>query len=192
MAYSNSILKRIFDLVLGIIAAIIFFPFLLISIIAIKLETKGPAFFLQDRSARGDTLFKVFKLRTMVNNADKIGPSLTQQSDFRITKVGRFLRRTSIDELPQIFNVLLGDMSFVGPRPEIPSITNEYSPELKKVLDYKPGITGKSQISGRAALEIEPKIRMEIAYQEKATFWSDIVVLAKTPGAMISNEGNVM
>ena len=192
MGYSNSKLKRLVDIVVGAMAAVIVSPFLLISIVAIKLESKGPAFFLQARSGSGDTLFKVFKLRTMVTNASKVGPVLTQKSDPRITKVGRFLRRTSIDELPQVFNVLKGDMSLVGPRPEVPSITSEYSPELKKVLNYKPGMTGISQISGRAALEIDPKIRMEIAYQEKATFWSDIIVMAKTPWAMISNEGNVM
>jgi len=192
MGYSNSGFKRLVDLALGAVAAVIVSPFLLISIIAIKLETKGPAFFLQARSSRGDGLFKVYKLRTMVKDAPKVGPALTQAADPRITRVGKFLRRTSIDELPQVFNVLKGDMSLVGPRPEIPSITSTYSPELKKVLDYKPGITGISQISGRAALEIDPKIRMEIAYQEKATFWSDFMIMVKTPKALLTNEGNVM
>ncbi len=192
MSYSNSTLKRTVDLTLSLIISVIVFPFILISIIAIRVESPGPAFFLQDRSGRGNKIFRIFKLRTMVKNASKIGPVLTQQSDPRITKVGRFLRRTSIDELPQIFNVLKGEMSLVGPRPEVPVIVETYSEEFMKVLNYKPGITGISQISGRGALEVEEKIPMDIKYQEKATFWSDLVIMFKTPWVVISNKGNVM
>ena len=183
-------LKRLTDIVIGTIAGIIIFPFVLIAIIAIKLESKGPAFFLQNRAGLKGKLFKIYKLRTMKQDAG--GPILTQKADPRITKVGAFLRRTSVDELPQIINVLKGEMSLVGPRPEVPVITDTYNDELKEVLDYKPGMTGISQINGRAALEIDPKIKMEIAYQRKATFWSDFMVMVKTPWALISNRGNVM
>ena len=183
-------LKRLTDIVVGTIAGIIVFPFLLMAAIAIKLESKGPVFFLQNRAGVKGKLFKIYKLRTM--KAGSAGPLLTQKSDPRITKVGAFLRRTSIDELPQIINVLKGEMSLVGPRPEIPAITDTYNDELREVLDYKPGMTGMSQINGRAALEIEPKIRMEIAYQRKATFGSDFMIMVKTPWALISNKGNVM
>src|SRR5207249_2685404 len=112
--------------------------------------------------------FKIYKLRTMVRNASLAGPMLTQKSDSRITKVGKFLRRTSLDEIPQIMNVLKGEMSLVGPRPELPAITSTYSQEMKEVLNYKPGITGISQVNGRAALEIVEKIKMEIDYQRNA------------------------
>jgi lipopolysaccharide/colanic/teichoic acid biosynthesis glycosyltransferase len=185
-------LKRLTDIIISVAALVILFPVICICIIIIKLESKGPAFFLQKRSGRGGEIFKIFKLRTMVENAASIGPILTQKSDPRITKFGAFLRRTSLDELPQVLNVLSGEMSIVGPRPEVPLISNTYSKELKEVLNYKPGITGISQINGRAALEIEEKIQMEIAYQRKANFLSDLIIILKTPWALISNKGNVM
>ncbi len=185
-------IKRLTDIILGIIAAIIIFPIMILCAIAIKLESKGPIFFLQNRSGVNGKLFKIFKLRTMVQNASKVGPVLTQKADPRITKVGAFLRRSSLDELPQIINVLKGEMSLVGPRPEVPQITDTYDEELKEVLKYKPGITGMSQINGRAALDIVPKIRMEIAYQRRATFFSDLLIMLKTPWALITNRGNVM
>lgn len=188
----NVISKRVTDVALSLIALTFVIPLILLAAIAIKLESKGPIFFLQQRSGLRGKVFRIFKLRTMVTNAEKVGPLLTQKSDPRITRVGGLLRRTSIDELPQVFNVLKGEMSIVGPRPEVPAITERYTEDLIEVLDYKPGITGISQVNGRASLEINSKIRMEINYQRKASFFTDLVIIIKTPLALISNRGNVM
>jgi lipopolysaccharide/colanic/teichoic acid biosynthesis glycosyltransferase len=190
--YSTGILKRIFDLVISLLALIIVSPLLLILAIAIRLESKGSPFFKQMRAGKNRSTFMVYKLRTMVQDAGKIGPEITQANDPRITKVGWFLRRTSLDELPQILNVLFGDMSFVGPRPEVVSIAEEYDDYQKQVLNYKPGITGISQVNGRAALPIPEKIKMEVEYYKQATFLSDLIIILKTPWVLITNKGNIM
>jgi len=132
MGKQGSFIKRFTDLVFSIIILIISLPILLIAAIAIKLDSEGPVFFVQERTGLGGKSFKMIKLRGMVHNALQIGPQLTQVNDPRITRVGKFLRRTSIDEIPQAINVLKGEMSLVGPRPEIVSITKLYNDEQKK------------------------------------------------------------
>lgn len=127
----------------------------------------------------------------MVDNALKIGPELTQQNDPRITRVGKFLRRTSIDEIPQFINVLKGEMSIVGPRPEITSITAGYTQVQRQVFNFKPGITGISQINGRQMLTPAERVRMEIEYYKNATFVSDIMIMLKTFSVIVSNKGNI-
>jgi len=127
----------------------------------------------------------------MIDNALMFGPELTQPNDPRITKVGKFLRRTSIDELPQLINVLKGEMSIIGPRPEILSITSKYSDEHKGVFKFIPGITGYSQINGRQMLTPEQRIGMEIDYYNTETFWNDLKIVYKTVFVVISNEGNL-
>ena len=131
------------------------------------------------------------KFRGMIDNALNYGPELTQENDPRITKVGRFLRRTSIDELPQLVNVLKGEMSVIGPRPEILSITAKYSDEHKEVFKFIPGITGYSQINGRQMLTPEQRTEMEINYYNKETFWNDLKIIFKTFFVVISNKGNL-
>ena len=126
----------------------------------------------------------------MIHKALLYGPELTQINDPRITKVGKFLRRTSIDEIPNFFNVLSGDMSIVGPRPEIISITKNYNDELRKVFEYKPGITGYSQINGRQMLSPKQRTQMEINYYSSANFWSDLIIALKTIIVVITNHGN--
>jgi lipopolysaccharide/colanic/teichoic acid biosynthesis glycosyltransferase len=133
----------------------------------------------------------MLKFRGMIDNALKYGPELTQQNDPRITKVGRFLRRTSIDELPQLINVIKGEMSIIGPRPEILSITSKYSEEHKEVFKYVPGITGYSQINGRQMLTPQKRTEMEIDYYNNETFWSDIKIVYRTIFVVVSNEGNL-
>ncbi|HRP93629.1 MAG TPA: sugar transferase, partial [Ignavibacteriaceae bacterium] len=152
MGKQGSFIKRFTDIVISIISLIITSPIFLISAILIKLKSKGPVFFLHERTGFNGKPFKMFKFRGMIDNALRFGPGITQKDDPRITKVGKFLRRTSIDELPQFINVLRGEMSIVGPRPEIISITSKYSNAHKEVFKFMPGITGYSQVNGRQLL----------------------------------------
>jgi len=191
MGKQGSFIKRLTDLLFSLTILIISFPFLIIAALAIKIDSKGPIFFIQNRTGFNGKPFKMIKFRGMVNNALEIGPELTQKDDPRITKVGKFLRRTSIDEIPQVINVLKGEMSIVGPRPEIISITSIYSEDQKEVFNFKPGITGKSQISGRQTLTPAERVDMECAYYKNATFWSDLKVLIITVYVVISNKGNL-
>ncbi len=191
MGKQGSFIKRLTDIIISLFTLLISLPVILIFIIAIKLETKGPAFFLHERTGYKGKKFKLFKLRGMVYNALEIGPGITQKNDPRITKVGKILRRTSIDEIPNFINVLKGEMSIVGPRPEIVTITSEYAERQKIIYDYKPGITGISQINGRQTLTPDERVKMEIEYYNKATFFSDLKVIFKTFKVVISNEGNV-
>ncbi len=192
MGRPGSLLKAVTDIVFAGLALILVSPILAISAVAIKLTSPGPVFFTQTRVGLGEKPFRIYKLRTMVKDAERAGPALTQRGDPRVTRLGRFLRRASVDELPQLLNVLRGDMSLVGPRPEVPSEASRYPVELREVFQFKPGITGISQISGRAALPTQQKVRMEIDYGRRAGFWSDLLIVLKTPLALITGKGNVM
>ena len=191
MGKQGSFVKRFTDILISIISLILTFPIFILAALAIKLESKGPVFFIQERTGLNGKAFNMIKFRGMIDNALKYGPELTQQNDPRITKVGRFLRRTSIDELPQFINVLKGEMSIVGPRPEILSITSQYSDEHKEVFKYIPGITGYSQINGRQMLTPEQRTKMEIDYYNNETFGGDFKIMLKTFFVVISNEGNI-
>jgi undecaprenyl phosphate N,N'-diacetylbacillosamine 1-phosphate transferase len=191
MGKQNSFIKRLTDIFFGILILILFSPVLIIAALVIKLESKGSVFFLHQRTGLKGKKFKLYKLRGMVNNALEIGPEITQVNDPRLTKTGKFLRRTSIDEIPNFINVVKGEMSIVGPRPEIVSITNNYTDEQKEVFLFKPGVTGISQINGRQKLNPEERVKMEIDYYKKATFWSDFLIILKTFGIVWNNEGNI-
>lgn len=191
MGKQGSLLKRFTDIFISILSLILSLPLFVIVGLAIKLESKGPVFFLHRRAGLNGKAFTMIKFRGMIDNALQYGPELTQFNDPRITKVGKFLRRTSIDELPQILNVLKGEMSIIGPRPEILSITLKYSDEQKEVFKFTPGITGFSQINGRQMLTPEQRTEMEIGYYSKETFWSDLKILLKTFSVVITNDGNI-
>ena len=191
MGKQGSVIKRFTDILISIISLIITSPIFLFSAIAIKLESQGPVFFIQKRAGLNGKAFNMIKFRGMIDNALSYGPELTQHNDPRITKVGRFLRRTSIDELPQFINVLKGEMSIIGPRPEILSITSKYSDEHKEVFKYVPGITGYSQINGRQLLTPEQRTKMEIDYYNTETFWGDFKIMFNTIFVVISNKGNL-
>jgi len=191
MGKQDSFIKRFTDISISILLLIISLPIIIIAVIAIKLDSKGPVFFVQDRTGLNGKPFKMIKFRGMVNNAMEIGPELTQRDDPRITKVGKILRRTSIDEIPQMINVIRGEMSLVGPRPEITSITSKYSSEQKKVFLFKPGITGYSQINGRQLLSPDKRVKMEVEYYRKANFRSDLLIALSTFRVILSNEGNL-
>ena len=191
MGKQGSFIKRLTDLLFSLTILIISFPFLIIAALAIKIDSKGPIFFIQERTGFNGKPFKMIKFRGMVNNALEIGPELTQKDDPRITRVGKFLRRTSIDEIPQVINVLKGEMSIVGPRPEIISITNKYDNKQILIFNYKPGITGFSQIHGRQLLSPDKRVEMEVEYYRKANFWSDLLIAVLTFKVIVSNEGNL-
>ncbi|RJQ45359.1 MAG: sugar transferase [Gaiellales bacterium] len=140
-------MKRIIDIAVGLPLLLVSAPVMLLSAIAVKLTSKGPAFYRARRVGLGGREFDMLKLRTMVAGADDMGPPLTRDNDQRVTRIGAFIRRARLDELPQLINVLKGDMSLVGPRPEDPAYVSLYSEQQKRVLDVRPGITGPSQLS---------------------------------------------
>ncbi len=183
-------IKWIFDVLVAIFLILLLSPLLLLISLIIKLESPGPVIFKHKRIGENEKPFKMWKFRTMVNRADLVGPGLTKPDDRRITKFGRFLRRTSLDELPQLLNVLCGQMSLVGPRPEIPEIVDTYTLQQKRALSIKPGITGLSQINGRDDLPIHDKLNYEIDYIDKLSLALDIKILIKTIPAIIRATGN--
>ncbi|GIK21238.1 MAG: sugar transferase [Ignavibacteriota bacterium] len=191
MGKQGSCLKRFTDIVISIITIIITSPILLISALVIKIDSKGPVFFFHERTGLKGKPFKMIKFRGMIDNALLHGPGITQVNDPRITRVGKILRRTSIDELPQLFNVLKGEMSIIGPRPEITSITASYSKEHQKVFEFLPGITGISQINGRQTLTPEQRNKMEIEYYSNETFWKDLRIFFVTFWVIVTNKGNI-
>ena len=191
MGKQGSCIKRLTDIIISLFTFLIFSPIIFLAVIAIKLETPGPALFLHERTGYRGRKFKLYKLRGMVSNALEIGPELTQKNDHRITKVGKILRRTSIDEIPNLINVLKGEMSIVGPRPEIISVTEKYIDEQKEVYNFKPGITGISQVNGRQTLTPEKRVNMELAYYKNETFWRDLVIIVKTFFVVLNNKGNL-
>ncbi len=186
-----SFIRRIIDIIVSVLVLIISSPILLIALIAIKLDSKGPVFFVQERSGYLGKNFKMIKLRGMVQNAEMIGPIFTAQNDNRITPVGKILRRTSIDEIPNFINVLIGDMTLIGPRPELPSITKDYNEYQKQVFRFKPGVTGISQINGRQLLTPEQRVNMEIEYYSKENFISNLKIFLKTFQVVANNSGNI-
>jgi len=197
------VMKRLFDIVASFLGLVLLSPLFLIVMLLIKLDSKGPVFFAQERNGLMGKTFKIYKFRTMVENADKIGGAITIGNDPRITKVGRFLRKYKIDELPQLINVLKGEMSLVGPRPEVSKYVNLYTSEQREVLNLIPGITDPASIKYRnenillAACidtygasyapeqlyiqEIMPdKIRINLEYASKATIFTDFTIILKT------------
>lgn len=199
------ILKRAFDLFGAIIGMIIISPILLVTAIAIKLDSKGTIFFkyLDDgnrvkRVGQQGRLFNFYKFRTMYPNSHnrrytdlaeentrKGSPLVKIKNDPRVTKVGKFLRKSSIDELPQLFNVIKGEMSLVGPRPHLPEEVANYKKQHKFVLTIKPGITGMAQISGRSDLDFEEEMQLDTYYIEHWSPWMDIIIILKTIGVLI-------
>lgn len=182
--------KRILDIVLSILITLILSPLLLLIAILIKLDSLGPVFYRHTRAGKDEVPFRMLKFRTMTLGADQMGPGLTEHGDPRITRVGRLLRRLSLDELPQLFNVLRGEMSLVGPRPEIPEIVQSYTTKQKEALSIRPGITGLSQINGRDDLPIDVKLRFEIEYVNTVSLGLDFKILLKTIPAIINARGN--
>lgn len=182
-------MKSLFDIIICLVAFILLAPVFLLIAVFIAIESKGGVFFLQDRAGIGGRPFKIFKFRTMIPDAENKGPMLAVRGDPRVTGVGSFLRRWSLDELPQLFNIIKGDMSLVGPRPEILPIVNGYTPWQRKVLDVKPGLTGFSQAMGRDDLPIETKLRLDNYYIRHQSFCFDIWIIWKTIIIVLTGRG---
>ena len=182
----NLILKRCMDFTGSLIGVIIISPILLLIAILIKLTSKGPVFFKQERLGKYGKPFKIFKFRTMIVNAENIGDGLTIKSekDSRITNVGKLLRKTSLDELPQLINVIKGEMSLVGPRPPVTYFPyegyNNYPQWAKKRFTMQPGITGLSQITVRNSVPWDDRIVVDNEYIDNFNIWLDIKILFKT------------
>ena len=184
------IAKRIMDVGLAIVGLAIAAPFLFVSAIAIKLGSPGPVFFcLRVAGLRGQG-FDQWKLRTMVAGARESGDRFeTSSSDPRITRVGHFLRRWSIDELPQLWNVLRGEMSIVGPRPVFFEIATKYSAEQSRRLEMRPGLTGLAQVQGRNLLTWAERVELDIFYVEHYSVWLDYEIMARTIPVLFQGEG---
>ena len=178
------IAKRLFDLILSLFAFICLLPLILILYIAVRLSSPGPAIFKQTRAGLKAKPFTLYKFRTMTITADPFGASPKSAADSRITPIGRFLREYSLDELPQLLNVIKGQMSLVGPRPLYIQQISEWSPDHKRRLDVKPGLTGLAQISGRGGLTIEDKLDLDIKYVDSASFRLDLKIIFATFGAV--------
>ena len=175
--------KRMFDVVAGLIAAVIAAPFMIIIALAIKLYDHGPVFFTHDRLTRDGKVFKIYKFRSMRVQQEQGGYCLTRKNDDRITPVGKIIRKLHLDELPQIINIIKGDMSFVGPRPETPALAEEYSkhlPEFPFRLKVKAGLTGYAQVYGRYNTTPADKLKMDLTYIEKYSFWMDLKLMLLT------------
>ena len=188
--------KRLFDLFWASLGLALIWPVLVLIAIMVKCGDGGPVFFRQERVGRDGKLFRVWKFRTMITEAEKRGKQLTVGSDPRITRVGHLLRRLKLDELPQLFNVLVGQMSFVGPRPEVPGYVELYTPEQKRILELVPGVTDPASIKyldendllteaadpERYYVEhiMPDKIRTSLEYGDRATVWSDFMIMVKT------------
>ena len=178
----KKILKRVFDLFISIPAVISLLPVFVIITIAIRLSSKGAAIFRQELAGKDGKAFTFYKFRTMRIDTDPFGSSPKSGDDSRLTRLGRFLREYSLDELPQLFNVLKGDMSIVGPRPLYVSQMAEWDDRQKKRLLVKPGITGLAQITGRGGLTREEKLELDVKYVETAGFLTDIEIIIVTLG----------
>ena len=178
-------MNRVLDLLSASLGLAVASPLLAASAIAIKVEDGGPVFFRQTRVGKDGEDFELLKLRTMVVDAERKGAGYAVDAgDSRITRTGRILRRTSVDELPQLWNVVRGEMSLIGPRPTLQYQVDQYSPHQRRRLDVRPGITGWAQVQGRASLPWEERIELDVWYVEHRSPWLDAKILARTPLAL--------
>jgi exopolysaccharide biosynthesis polyprenyl glycosylphosphotransferase len=198
---SALIVKRAFDIVFSLVALLLLSPLFLLVAILIKLEDRGPVFLAQTRVGLHGREFKMYKFRSMIVNAEaKLKELLAQnqhaegvtfklKDDPRITRVGRWLRKFSIDEFPQFWNVLRGDMSVVGPRPCLPREVEHYTLAQRRRLEVTPGLTCLWQIGGRAEIDFSGQVQLDVQYIESRSFWGDLVILAKTVPAVLLSKG---
>ena len=191
--------KRGIDVIVAGVGLILLSPIITIVACAIKLTSKGPIFFLQKRVGKNGELFNMYKFRSMVVNAEELkeklkhknemsGPMFKMKDDPRVTKVGKFIRKTSLDELPQLWNVLKGDMSLVGPRPSLPKEVEQFDSWMFKRLTVRPGLTCYWQISGRNNIDFEDWMKLDVKYVEERNLWIDIKLIFKTVGVLFGDK----
>lgn len=194
-------LKRLLDLFVVIILLVILSPLWLVIVLWIRSDSSGPAIFKQTRVGLGGKPYTIYKFRTMVQNAEALMKDrlekvkelenfvFQEKDDPRITRSGRFLRKTSLDELPQLLNILIGNMSLVGPRPEVPELVKLYTPEQQQRLNVLPGVTGLAQVNGRSELTLGETMSYDLEYVRIWSFWLDLRILWKTIFVVFSGKG---
>jgi lipopolysaccharide/colanic/teichoic acid biosynthesis glycosyltransferase len=184
--------KRALDLVIAIIGLVFALPIILVSAVLVVAETSGPVIYLQERVGLGGKPFRVIKLRSMVANAEKDGAQWAVKNDSRITKVGSFIRKTRIDELPQLINVIKGEMSMIGPRPERAFFTYQFNSEIPGFIDrlrVKPGLTGWAQVNGGYEITPKQKLALDLEYIENLSWRMELLILLKTVKVITNGEG---
>lgn len=190
----QAFVKRISDIVFSALGLLVLSPLFLLIAILVRCTSKGPAVFRQERLGRDAKVFRICKFRTMAENSEHTGSGVySDRNDSRVTKVGRFLRATSLDELPQLWNILRGDMSFIGPRPPLtyhPWTIDRYSEEQLRMFRVRPGITGWAQVHGRRELEWNERLRLNVWYADHVSFALDLKIVFLTVGVMLSGKGN--
>ena len=193
------VIKRTIDIVCSFVGILVLSPLFIVIAIIIKLTSKGPVFFSQKRVGKHGREFDMYKFRSMVVNAEELkeklaaqnemsGPMFKMKDDPRVTKVGKFIRKTSIDELPQLWNILKGDMSLVGPRPSLPKEVAQFEDWMYKRLDVKPGLTCYWQVSGRNNIDFEDWMKLDIRYVKERNLWIDIKLIFKTVGVLFGDK----
>src|ERR1044072_3309454 len=183
-------MPRVFDIFISLIALVVLSPLLLIAAIAIKLGSRGPVLYRQRRVGLAGREFEMLKLRTMVLGSDPIGVGkVVERDDPRVTGAGRLLRRTSLDEIPNLVNVLRGEMAIVAPRPTIPAQVKDYTPRQKRRHEVRPGITGWAQVQGRAGIPWEERIEVDVEYVDRRSATLDLRILLKTIWLLITGHG---
>ena len=193
------VIKRLIDVICSFIGVVVLSPLFIIIAIIIKTTSKGPVFFSQKRVGKNGKEFDMYKFRSMVVNAEELkeklaaqnemsGPMFKMKDDPRVTKVGKFIRKTSIDELPQLWNVLKGDMSLVGPRPSLPKEVAQFEDWMHKRLEVKPGLTCYWQVSGRNNIDFEDWMKLDCKYVDERNTWVDIKLIFKTVGVLFGDK----
>lgn len=186
--------KRVIDIILSLFALILLSPIMIITAIVIKIGSKGPIIFVQKRIGKDAKTYNIYKFRSMVQNAEKTGSGVySEKGDARVTKIGRIIRATSIDELPQLVNVLKGDMAIVGPRPPLtyhPWPIEEYSKKQRRMFEVRPGITGWAQVNGRKLVEWNKRIELNVWYVDNCSFWLDCKIALMTLFKVVASKDN--
>lgn len=184
------IVKSIFDKVFSIFLLILLLPLFILIGVAVKLDSKGPVFFIQERIGQYGKLFRIYKFRTMVVNAQEMGDRINvSEKDWRITRVGAFLRRSSLDELPQLINIIKNDMSLIGPRPTLKCQVDRYNDFQKRRLEAKPGVTNLPAIYGRNSLPWPERIGLDVWYIDNWSLWLDTKIFFGTIKVVITGKG---
>ena len=181
--------KRLFDILVSLVVLIPFLPVWLVIALLIAVTSEGPVFFLQDRPGKDKKIFKVYKFRTMRPGSEKMVKGVeVMKDDDRVTAIGKFLRRSKLDEIPQCLNVLKGEMSLIGPRPERVASLADYDEEISKRLNMLPGMTGLAQVSGNIYLDLQQRYKLDVYYVENFSLWLDVKILLRTIGVVLLGE----